>query len=229
MLKRQFTISRHQKGKLMQVWKTINVSLKDKSWINACSSLSRQEFELKFQKSWKTFERMWVRTLKIEVLFTFTISPMFEKFTRNQVSHLKCPDLSRSRQCFFPIASRLFYDGVDDDDDDDNDGDDVTSGSGHSLESCFCVYQNSYCDCAVDDQFLKVLRCPGVGTFLHPEEKLVCPLVHCLRFLRLEKSVHRYFWREIVDVLCYFHILCLMQWVHNFVAPKFHDLLFIRS
>ena len=123
----------------------------------ACSSLSKQEFQLKFQKSWKTFEWMWVRTLKIEVLFTFTISPMFEKFTRNQVSHLKCPDLSRSRQCFFPIASRLFYDGVDDDDDDDNDGDDVTSGSGHSLESCFCVYQNSYCDCAVDYQFY-VLR-----------------------------------------------------------------------
>ena len=136
------------------------------------------------------------------------------------------PDLSRSRPRFFPIASRLFYDGVDDDDDD---GDDVTSSFGHCPESCFCVYQNSYCDCAVDDQFLKVLRCPGVGTFLHPEEKLVCPLVHCLRFLRLEKSVHRYFWREIVDVLCYFHILCLMQWVHNFVAPKFHDLLFIRS
>ena len=125
----------------------------------ACSSLSRQEFESKFQKSWKTFERMWVRTLKIEVLFTFTISPMFEKFTRNQVSHLKWPDLSRSRQCFFPIASRFFYDGVDDDDDDDDDddADDVTSGSGHSLDRCFCVYQNFYCDCAVDDQFY-VLR-----------------------------------------------------------------------
>ena len=219
------------------------MSVKGKSWINAC------------QPSWKKFEVMWVRflfvsrhnflfhvlvsfstvstekrtqycTLKIEVLFTFTISPMFEQFTRNYVSRLKCPDLSRSRQCFSPIASRLFYDGVDDDDDD---GDDVTSSFGHCPESCFCVYQNSYCDCAVDDQFLKVLRCPGVGTFLHPEEKLVCPLVHCLRFLRLEKSVHRYFWREIVDVLCYFHILCLMQWVHNFVAPKFHDLLFIRS
>ena len=51
---------------------------------------------------------------------------------------MNCPDLSRSRQCFFPIASRLFYDGVDDDDDDDDDddGDDVTSGSGHYICDC---------------------------------------------------------------------------------------------
>ena len=46
---------------------------------------------------------------------------------------MNCPELSRSRQCFFPIASRLFYDGVDDDDDD---GDDVTSGSGHYIWDC---------------------------------------------------------------------------------------------
>ena len=63
---------------------------------------------------------------------------IFEQFTRNYVSHLNCPDLSRSRQCFFPIASRLFHDGVDDDDDDDDedDGDDVTSGSGHYIWDC---------------------------------------------------------------------------------------------
>ena len=51
MYQRQFTISRHQKEKLMQVWKTINMSVKGKSWINAC------------QKSWKKFELMWVRFL----------------------------------------------------------------------------------------------------------------------------------------------------------------------